>query len=123
MRRVRNFLPNSMYNVNTKYRPLLVLLALISLAVPGLAQPDPGPENGGLQLRFVLLPVSEEGFEVRLDLINATNRDIVLRAGWQYEANYGDMKEYIEAAASIETYPAIAPWVGQVPMWNRKSPQ
>ena len=51
-----------------KYGWILVLLALVSIPAAGLAQPDPGPENGGLQLRLVLLPVSKEGFEVRLDL-------------------------------------------------------
>jgi hypothetical protein len=109
-----------------KYGWILVLLALVSIPAAGLAQPGPGPENGGLQLRFVLSPVSaadKEGVEARLDLINTTKRDITLLAGWQYEESKGDMKEYIKAAASIETYPAIAPWSAQVRGGNRKAPQ
>jgi hypothetical protein len=112
---------------NMKYRsPILAWLAQILLAVAVFAQPEAGPESGGLQLRLVVLPhfqAGKEGYEVRLDLINATKEDVRLRAGWLNENDKGDVKDYIEAATSIETHPPIAPWAGQVVMPHRESPQ
>lgn len=64
-----------------------------------------------------------EGYDVRVDVLNVTNRDVTLHAGWWYEGDKGGLKDYIEAATSIEAYPPIAPWVGQVWGGDRKSPQ
>jgi hypothetical protein len=111
--------------VNMKYRsPILAWFAQILLAGAVFAQPEAGPENGGLQLRLVVLPhfqAGKAGYEVRLDLINATKEDIRLRAGWLNENDKGDVKDYIKAITSIETHPPIAPWAGQVVMPHRES--
>ena len=102
------------------------LLGVTSLAAPALAQPDFGPENGGLRLRLVVSAHSnegKEGYDVCLDLLSATNRTVTLRAAWWHETDKGDVKDYIEASTSIETYPPIAPWEGQVLAAHRISPQ
>jgi len=64
-----------------------------------------------------------EGYEVRLDLINTAKQDVTFRAGWWYERDQGGVKDYIEASTSIETYPPIAPWAGQVMGPHRTTPQ
>jgi hypothetical protein len=104
--------------------PVLALLTLRSLADSAL--PEPGPENGGLRLSLVVTPSSshgKEGYEVRLALRNISRQDITLQAAWSHETDKGDLKDYIEESTSIETYPAIAPWVGQVVLGHRASPQ
>ena len=104
----------------------LTLTVLISGATIAFEQPDPGPEDGGLRLRLVVLPhpkADREGYDVRVDVLNTTKADITLRAGWWYDTDKGDAKDYIEASTSIETYPTIAPWVGQVRAQHRTLPQ
>jgi hypothetical protein len=99
-------------------RPLRVLsivsFALLVLGSLGIAKDESpieaGPENGGIRLRFVVrsLPRSgEEGFDVRLDLINTTEKPITLLTGWE-STEPGDVKQYLTAAANIETSPRIA---------------
>lgn len=65
----------------------------------------------------------QEGYDVRLDLLNVSDRDIILRANWRQQENDGNLEVYLEAATSIETYPPIAPWIGQVQEGRRVSPQ
>src|SRR2546425_13194650 len=104
----------------------LTLTVLISGVTVAFEQPDPGPEDAGLRLRLVVLPhpkADREGYDVRVDVLNTTKADIMLRAGWWYDTDKGDAKDYIEASTSIETYPAIAPWVGQVGAKHRTLPQ
>jgi hypothetical protein len=87
----------------------------------------PGPESGGLRLRFAVTPnppaTGQEGYDVRLDLLNVSDHDITLRANWRRQENDGNLNAYLEASTSIETYPPIAPWIGQVQEGRRISPQ
>jgi len=115
---------------NMKHRLfVLIPFVLTALAIHGIAKaalPEPGPEYGGLRLRLIVgsnVGTGIDGYDVRLDLLNLTNRPVMLRTDWLSERNTGDFKEYLEAAVSIETYPPIAPWVGQVAIQKRKSPQ
>jgi hypothetical protein len=59
---------------------------------------------------------------VRVDLLNTSERAITLRAAWKYEET-GDLKDYIDAATSIECVPAVRRWTGQIMAERRKSPQ
>jgi hypothetical protein len=109
--------------------PILILLGLLP-GIPGTAaaaeSPDPGPEDGGLRLRLVVKPRADgakDGYEVRLDVINASERAVALRAGWRDDRETGDVRSYLEAAASIESVPAVAPWIGGVQQGRRTSPQ
>jgi hypothetical protein len=108
--------------------PILILLGLLPL-IPGTAaaeSPEPGPEGGGLRLRLAVKPragVAKDGYEVRLDLINASERAVTLRAGWRDDRETGDVRSYLEAAASIESVPAVAPWIGGVQQGRRTLPQ
>ena len=109
--------------------PILIVLGLLPLlsdTAPAAESPEPGPENGGLRLRLVVKPradVANDGYKVRLDVINASERAVTLRAGWRDDGGTGDVRSYLEAAASIETVPAVAPWIGGVPQGRRTSPQ
>jgi hypothetical protein len=103
---------------------ILAASSLRALGVPAL--PDPGPANGGLQLRLLVIPrpdAGKGGYEVHLDLLNVGSRAITLRAGWWHEEDKGDLKDYLEASTSIETWPPITPWTGQVMAAHRTSPQ
>jgi len=94
------------------------------MALAVLAQPEPGPDDSGLRLRFVVLPHSDtngEGYDVHVDIINVTNHDITLHA--ESEEGNRDIKGLLEAAINIETYPAIAPWLGQVVEFPHSRPQ
>jgi hypothetical protein len=64
-----------------------------------------------------------EGYDVRLDLVNVSDRAIWLKANWEHDSDKGDLKDYLEAATSIQSDPPIAPWVGQVQGGYRKWPQ
>jgi hypothetical protein len=96
-------------NVWASVALLAVILALPQLGLT--ADPEPGPESGGLRLRFAATPRSGEGFDVRIDVLNISNRPITLHTDWQGEAS-GSLKDYLEAATSIECEPAIEPWRG-----------
>jgi hypothetical protein len=99
--------------------------ATTAAAAESAALPEPGPEEGGMRLRLIAAPRTEpgrEGYDVRLDVLNASQRPITLQGKWRNEET-GDVKEYIEAATSIECVPDIAPWVGGVRESPRTLPQ
>jgi hypothetical protein len=77
-------------------------------------------------MRLVVTPNAKagaEGYDVRLELLNVSDRAIWLKANWSHDTDKGDLKDYLEAATSIESDPPIAPWVGQVQGGYRKWPQ
>ncbi len=87
--------------------------------------PEPGPENCGMRLRFVVVPkehATNESYDVRLDLISVTNQPITLRGDWEHDQT-GDYKEYLESDVSIESFPEIIGWMGQAAAGHRKLPQ
>lgn len=92
--------------------PLLTLLVAVALplwAAEAVTQPEPGPEDGGLRMRLLVVPrtdILEGGYEVRVDLINVSDRALALRAGWTGD-DAGDLKDYLDAATSIECVPAV----------------
>jgi len=108
---------------------LLALIGLLSLNPGGALAadaPEPGPENGGLRMRLIVTPrpdAGKEGYDVKIDLLNVSDHPITLKAQWRSESDAGDVKDYLEAATSIECVPAIAPWTGGVMEGRRASPQ
>jgi hypothetical protein len=107
-------------------RSLCFALAAVSLQFGADAgELGAGPETGGLCLRLGVAPRSEagkEGFDVRLDLVSTSDREMTLKAASTY-AQAGDLKDYLEAATSIECVPAIARWMGGFAVGRRDSPQ
>jgi hypothetical protein len=104
---------------------LLGLLSL-SLATANAAEaPEPGPEDGGLRLRLAVKPRADakEGYDVRLEVLNVSDRPVTLRSRWRDDSEAGDVKGYLEAATSIECVPAVAPWIGGVQEGRRTRPQ
>ena len=107
---------------NMKHRvPIVTLLALtvlISRTAAAFEQPEPGPEAGGLRLSLVVTPHPEggkEGYDVEVGLMNVSREAILLRANrWRSTRQEGGFQELLEAAVSIESSPAIGPWLGQV---------
>ncbi len=98
-----------------------VSLLLVVLTVHGLAastSPEPGPEAGGLRLRLVVTPHpkdGKEGYDVKAELINVGRQALPVRAvDWRAERQAGGFEAYVEGALSIESYPEIQPWLGQV---------
>jgi hypothetical protein len=94
---------------------LLTALSLICSPVCStLAEspPDPGPENGGLRLRFSVGPrpgqLSQAGFDVRVELLNVSQSNITLQTDWESNET-GDVKDYLRAATQIETTPIFEP--------------
>jgi len=88
--------------------------------------PEPGAENDGMRMRLVVRNWSEgdkSGHEVRVDVLNVSPQARKLQADWLYESDTGNLKEYLEAATSMESYPPIAPWVGQIMGGRRAAPQ
>jgi len=114
--------------MNARFFTLMVVIlgwgSRVIAAEPVL--PEAGPENGGLRLRLVVKPWNEEkksGHEVQVDVLNVSPQMQKLRADWLYETDTGNLKEYLAAATSIESYPPIAPWVGQIMGGGRTTPQ
>jgi hypothetical protein len=100
---------------------VLMSLMVVALTFRGLAAstlPEPGPEAAGLRLRLVVTPHprdGKDGYDVQADLISVSREALRLRAvHWRSERQRGGFQEYLEAALSIESYPAIQPWLGQV---------
>lgn len=111
-----------------RHLPIITLLIVAAphlwAAEPG-GLPEPGPEDGGLRLRLVVLPRTDqvkEGYDVRVDILNTSGRAITLRAAWTLD-RAGDVKDYIEAATSFDCVPAVRRWTGGVITGQRKSPQ
>jgi hypothetical protein len=93
----------------------LGLSSLRSLAADAL--PEPGPESAGLRMRLLVTlsgPGAPEGYGVQVDLINTTPDAITFRAHRPSSRIEGGVEARLEAAVSIESYPAIQPWLGQV---------
>ena len=107
-------------------RFLCLLVSFAFLADANAAEdPQPGPEDGGMRLRLVVAPREAEGgegYDVRINVLNTSEHAIVLQSAWRHE-DPGDVRAYLEAATSIESEPAFAPWMGGVQEGMRKSPQ
>jgi hypothetical protein len=104
---------------------LLLVVAPPMQAAEKTGLPEPGPEESGLRMRLLVKPrtdAGKEGYDVRVDLLNTSERAIKLLGKWRNE-DRGDVKDYIEAATSIECVPAIKRWMGGVQMGHRESPQ
>lgn len=100
---------------------MIMPLVLATVGFRGLcasALPEPGPEACGLRLRLMISPQPEggkEGYNVEADLVNVSPDAIPLQAvHWRSESHEGGFPQYVESALSIESYPAIEPWLGQV---------
>lgn len=103
---------------------LLGASGVLLAAQPAL--PEPGPENSGLRLRWVVQPgedAKSAGYTVRVDLLNVGQKAIQLEADWLYDSEKGSLKDYLEAAVSIEAQPPMAPWEGQIMGGRRQVPQ
>jgi hypothetical protein len=98
----------------------VILLALSLTVLPGRAaetQVEPGPEAGGLRMRLLVASAAQqgtEGYRVQVDLINVTRDKIAVRPSRPWSRTEGGIEAHLEAAVSIESYPAIEPWLGQV---------
>jgi len=102
-------------------------LEMLDCAAPGvpIALAEPGPQNRGLRLRLDVFPVAsaKAGYVVKVKLLNVGNHDVTIEANWRTLGDQDDVKEYLEAATGIETYPPIAPWIGGVRVANNSGPQ
>jgi hypothetical protein len=123
------YISNRRSSQDNRVKSRLLNSAFLALATLILrtqaAPPEPGPENDGLRLRLIVEPLSEpgkEGYEVQIDLLNNSEKAVTLRAKWRYD-DEGDLKDYLEAATSIECIPAVAPWIGGVRQGHPESPQ
>jgi hypothetical protein len=83
----------------------------MSPASTSAAEPAAGPASGGLRLRLAvepLNPMKVEGYNVRLELINASRREIEIRSAWE-PGESGTIHDYLIAATRLETYPPLPP--------------
>lgn len=111
-------------SLQCRFLCLLVSMAFLT-AARAADDPQPGPEDAGLRLRLIVAPseaADSPGYDVRIDLLNTSDRPIVLQSAWTHE-DAGDVSAYLEAATSIESVPGFAPWMGGVQEGMRKSPQ
>src|SRR5215204_3110157 len=99
---------------------LLVFLAFSFPALRGRAAEaanEAGPESGGVRMRLLVASrpqLGNDGYNVQIDLINTTRGTIALRPSRPWSRTEGGMEAQLEAAVSIESYPPIQPWLGQV---------
>jgi hypothetical protein len=103
----------------------ILLLAQVCLSADAVALPQPGPEVAGLRIRLMVEALHGESgdkFHTRLDLINVTDESIRLSADWPNHMK-GSFREYMEAAASIRTYPDIVLWGIQVRATRQPAPR
>jgi hypothetical protein len=73
-----------------------------------------GPENGGLRLRLAVEPLrsmKDEGFDVRLALVNVSRREVEIHAAWEPGEN-GSARDYLIAATRFECFPPLPPVTG-----------
>jgi hypothetical protein len=85
--------------------------------------PEPGPENVGLRLRFIVVPErsgTNDTYQARFDLINVTNKPITLIADW-LENQSGGFGEYLATNVNFTTDPAVMPYMGQTSMGPRRT--
>src|SRR4051812_43158324 len=84
-------------------------LEMLDCAAPvvPIALSEPGAANGGLRLRLDVFPVAsaKAGYAVKIKLFNVGSHDMTIEANWRTLGDQGDVKEYLEAATGIETYP------------------
>ncbi len=104
---------------NSQY--LLAILALFAgltlesqPASAADALPEPGPQSGGLRLRWMITPrtdVKTEGYNVRIDFINVSAKPVNLKTNWEH-TDGGDVKKYLTSMLAIESQPAYMPMRG-----------
>ena len=93
--------------------------------ITNLSLPEPGPENGGVRLRFSVETTrsgTNDTHQVRIDLINVTDKPIRLLGDWPGDQS-GPYEEYLESDVSIHTDPPFMPFMGQVGVERRRRPQ
>jgi hypothetical protein len=92
--------------------------ALLGISLGAGEEPvEPGPEAGGIRMRLLVTPQPSEkveGYGVQVDLINTTREAIPLRLTRPWSRTEDGIEARLEAAVSIESYPPIEPWLGQV---------
>lgn len=107
-------------------RVLLLLLVPWALLQAGESLPEPGPENSGLRLRFVVTPVAgaeKRTNQFRVELLNVSQKPITLIADWPYEGNKGDFGYYVKTQLVFITSPRTLPFTYQTAGIKRMSPQ
>jgi len=103
----------------------IVVLSFCNVSPAAEVVAEPGPVAGGLRMRLLVMPNAAgepEGFRVQVDVINSTAEPIVIRADRTSSRIEGGFEAQLEAAVSIESYPAIEPWLGQVMLDPGKNP-
>lgn len=94
---------------------LLTAVSVISANAGG--NEAAGPETGGLRMHLAITPkppAGDEKFSVEVALTNVTGEAIPLRLKRGFGGQTSNFAELLEASTSIESFPAIAPWLGQV---------
>ena len=114
-----------MRNVTFFVRNVLCLSVVLTLAATARAQtPEPGPENGGLRLKFVIVQNERRGSHtMNLELLNTGAKPVVLIGMWDYENDKGDYAAWFKDSVAFVTYPEVQPELFQTAGMERKSPQ
>jgi len=98
-------------------RVLLLLLVPWALLQAGESLPEPGPENSGLRLRFVVTPVAgaeKRTNQFRAELLNVSQKPITLVvADWPYGGNKADFAYYVKTQVVFITSPRTLPFTYQ----------
>jgi hypothetical protein len=87
---------------------------------------ESGPENAALTMKLSVVPNAtngKEGYDAGVEIRNVAGREITLLTDWRRDDETGELKDFVEAAISIESYPAIEPWIGGVRQTHRTAPQ
>ena len=107
--------------------PLLVLHGLVVHAYGGEVLPEPGPQNGGLRLRFVAHSSHEDGadrHDMRLDLINVGDEPVILETKFIYEEEGQYVEDYLRLKVTFTSVPEVMRFGrGQTGGTSRESPQ
>lgn len=116
-------------NVKIHFASLIAIVLVTSLVFPAESraqlESEPGPADGELRMRLLVTPGpagGEDGYDLRVDLINVSDHPITLNAAWK-DDDPGSVRDYIEAGIGIECVPAVAPWSGSVLERPRTLPQ
>ena len=72
--------------------------------------PDPGPENGGLCLRLVIVPGPQgDSRTINMELLNTGLKAVSLVGEWDYEEDKGDYEAFFAKRMAFVTYPEVQP--------------
>jgi len=118
--------PVLVYIVMKSFQDIISIIGILAMHTATAGETPSGIENAGLRMRLAVKTdrvKAVDRHDITIEIRNVTTNPVTLQAGWPYEENAGDFRDYLKEAVTFVATPEIGPWEGQIMGPNRTSAQ